>query len=492
MYTWELNKFSYKLYDTLQISEVLFVPDKIKENLIKGLSLILSYELEPDKQEVIIKDIDNVDIQESHIKISHKYKFLEVYIRYLFIGIIGNVLSIIFNIKYLLFDNHKNKDDIVLIMNSFGHLNRLTILPSIINQNNQTVYIYNNTSPKNVLNILKSKNSFLLLPSIPAITVFKSLLKISKNSSKIKFITNNVFSINGEKVLENKILDYFYNNIIHYYWAKKVLIKFKKRYTNIKYAIFDLDFGGKELFIINELQQNNIPTYTIQHGMMTDPIPYMPVADYMLCCSEREKNLLINKGIDEKRLFTYGVPLQVVDTLKSNNKNQQPQFDILIISTSGPIWYQKDIIKLINKILPVNGEISIGLRFHPAHSKSEKFLWKNSISKESVTITSGSLIDNIFNAKKVICTSIDPMVPLIFYSVPTIYIIKNNLGHYNFLKEFPNVNIISEEDDDLFLDNFFNKSTIEGVSNTNNTKFVEIIGEPKLEKIINNIRKILC
>lgn len=104
---------------------------------------------------------------------------------------------------------------------------------------------------------------------------------------------------------------------------------------NIRLAIFGNDFSNRERAFIEVAKRKKISTLTMQHGVITEPGYYLPYADHILVWSERDRKILIEKGVIPSKVIVVGSPLY----LRKEKVSIQQQFAVN--------WVGKDNNKVV-------------------------------------------------------------------------------------------------------------------------------------------------
>ena len=259
---------------------------------------------------------------------------------------------------------------------------------------------------------------------------------ISQKMDSMMFLQlNNRLKINVHKHL--------INTIIHIYWGKAIAQMLMRKYPNAVF-IFDQggELGGKESAIIDVLNLSNAKTIVIQHGTSLDMKYYYPITKYIFCCSEREKNILINDGLEEERIFNIGAPFQVSAGFNIKRKSLKAS-QYLILAGAGPQWEQYKFIETILKSTVLKTSKNKSLRYHPSFNNYQKSMWKKALNTYEIR-QDCDLIDEIIASDIIISFSIDAIIPAIYLSKKTIFVIYNDQlewKYLNYLEEYPTVSV---------------------------------------------------
>ena len=182
--------------------------------------------------------------------------------------------------------------------------------------------------------------------------------------------------------------------------------------SNDKLWIFEQD---KHYFtpVINEFRKKGVMTVELQHGTFFNPETdnRLPLyVDKMICCSEREKCLYRDGGVDMKDVYVTGAPLQ---TLHEEKYAEGPiKYDLLVLLTEAtPTLIGRQIVTL-NYINEHYKDKRILIRFRPKSALRDK---KNLAEYvKEYRISSGtSLMEDLSSAEKVVTFSEDALFEII-------------------------------------------------------------------------------
>lgn len=196
------------------------------------------------------------------------------------------------------------------------------------------------------------------------------------------------------------------------------------RYYIMRYALYDIYakrvFAGtasnslwlfehdKFFFIpvINEFRKKNVLTVQMQHGTFFNPHTdaYIPLyTDKIFCCSEREKSLYKEGGVDGKDIYVTGAPLQ---TIGSSKLDVEKKYDVVVLLTET----DTSALSLQQKALKYLGdnyaEKKILLRFRPRSKERDKLKLAGYTFGFDIS-ESTSLMEDICSAHKVLSFSED-------------------------------------------------------------------------------------
>lgn len=132
------------------------------------------------------------------------------------------------------------------------------------------------------------------------------------------------------------------------------------------------DFFPIDYALFNTANKLNVPTYLLQHGIIgISHIPF--TAKKIIVYGELNKEELIRKGVDSKRIILGGMP---ASDIVFNNKREVFKATsirrILILSdTQGALLYPSvysEYLKVLKALVCNNPEITFSIKLHPAEN----------------------------------------------------------------------------------------------------------------------------
>lgn len=299
-----------------------------------------------------------------------------------------------------------NLDDEDFIIIATCDFNRVKTLPLIANNFKYKVFFLPTlTRPKQVRNLYNYyKNAemdvYFGTFSNDVIKEYSNFLRRNKALfSKIKC---------EDKDSERLLLYFMKRFAIYSIYTKDIF----KHASNEKLWIFEQD---KHYYIpvINEFRKKGVMTIEMQHGTFFNPITddRLPLyVDKMICCSEREKCLYRDGGVDIKDIYVTGAPLQ---TLHAKKFTDGPiKYDLLVLlSDTIPRCIERQIVclKYINEHYRDKKTL---LRFRPKSAAKDKKNLAEYIKGYRVSLGT-SLSEDLCSAEKVITFSEDTVFEII-------------------------------------------------------------------------------
>ncbi|MGD9176689.1 MAG: hypothetical protein PVJ35_01990 [Desulfobacterales bacterium] len=239
------------------------------------------------------------------------------------------------------------------------------------------------------------------------------------------------------------ITKYYYALLIYHSWAEENALKLAAAYPNALF-IFDLDEAGKELLLADSLNRLGKKTLVIQHGILTDAKRYIPTCSYMACNSERDRQALISEGVGAKKLYVTGQPLQTIEDSIPSDKKSMISYPILILAGAGPIWLQRNYVKMLKRSQYLKSYPHTFMRIHPAMDAKQQRIWLFNKNLKP-TDPKESLRECISKCQFIITFSIDALVVAVRQQRPTIVCIPESFffpAWHNFLKTVPMVKLV--------------------------------------------------
>lgn len=209
--------------------------------------------------------------------------------------------------------------------------------------------------------------------------------------------------------------------------------------------------------VITNLRSMGKKSTMLQHGLFFKPTTdFFPLhCDYVLCCSEREKEIYITEGVTSDRINVLGIPLQTLCRKGKSENNDTQQYQLLILLTLIDKRNAPQISEILDYIRKNYKNVLI--RFRPrSKDRDMKFLQGH---LEGFDISDGETItQDIAKSNKMITFSADAIVEVVNHNKPFIYIwLKEKLS---FVKELDCTTIDNYQERIKFLmesDNYTNK-----------------------------------
>lgn len=366
-----------------------------------------------------------------------------------------------------------------------------TIFPS---EKTELVYMYTNQM---FLPIKKKKkyapegfNPFFLCPVLIPFNIFFRMLSYCLTSGIYSYSAcNRLLMVNGlNSNISVEIQKLILKTFLYQYWGKIVSKRLTQFFPEAVF-FFEDDFIGKQLNLVEELNKLQKQTVQIQHGTMTDARYYFPLCKWMLCCSEREKKLLIQSGIEENRLFIMGAPLQ---TLPGHATLIHPSnFEMLILAGQGNHALQHFYTQMLIQSKRIQSCKNGLLRAHPVFTPGEKTAWMNSVPNFKV-IPHSFLTQDITQSELIITFSLDAMIQCLWKKKKTILCYDPADDSLNFLKEIPFFKIaVQREELDKAIFEFNNIPEPMNAPLINEQLMEQFFGTSDLSKIKSNVAQFL-
>jgi hypothetical protein len=164
----------------------------------------------------------------------------------------------------------------------------------------------------------------------------------------------------------------------------------------------------------------------------------------MACNSERDRQALISEGVGAKKLYVTGQPLQTIEDSTLFNKKSMPSYPILILAGAGPIWLQRNYVKMLKNSQYLKSYPHIFMRIHPAMDAKQQRIWLFNRNLKP-TDPKESLGECISKCQYIITFSIDALVVAVRQQRPTIVCRPESFffpAWHNFLKTVPMVKLV--------------------------------------------------
>lgn len=219
------------------------------------------------------------------------------------------------------------------------------------------------------------------------------------------------------------------------YQVIRSVLSFFLIYSNIvkEYLKGSDDFNGKWVLehqiyyfipVIYNLRATGKDTTMLQHGLFFKPTTdFFPLnCDEVLCCSEREKNIYLREGVEEKRVKVLGIPIQTIHRFANTKPvtRDEKHYNLLLlltVVTEANAHLIKDILSYIrgkyDKVL---------LRFRPRSRDDDMRLLGESVHEFTISDFSHTIDEDLYNSKRVISFSADAIVEVVKVGRPFLYI----------------------------------------------------------------------
>ena len=156
-----------------------------------------------------------------------------------------------------------------------------------------------------------------------------------------------------------------------------------------------------------------VMTTQLQHGTFFNPgdTTYFPLySDKIICCSDREKGLYKETGVEDCDIYIVGAPLQTIGP--KNKPNVEEKYDLTVVLTdTAPkeLNLQKKVLTYIKENLENK---KVLLRFRPRSAATDKVKLEG--YTEGFTISEGTtLSEDLCSAGKIITFSLDSIYEII-------------------------------------------------------------------------------
>lgn len=272
------------------------------------------------------------------------------------------------------------------------------------------------------------KYTLFFLPTVTRPTVVKTYYKhyIDHSQEKVyfgtftwsdvtkykKFIKQNaplIREIHCDNKNDTRVLrEYVRRFALYRIYAERVFAKANKDML----WLFEHD---KFFFIpvIKYFREKGIMTIQLQHGTFFNPeaTTYFPLySDKIICCSEREKGLYKETGVEDDDIYIVGAPLQTIGL--KNKPDMEEKYDLMVVLTdTAPkeLDLQKKVLTYIKEKF---GNKKVLLRFRPRSAATDKV---NLVGyTEGFTISEGTtLSEDLCSAGKIITFSLDSIYEII-------------------------------------------------------------------------------
>ena len=352
----------------------------------------------------------------------------------------------------------------------------------------------NNFNLKKKISWQKNDNVILIFPTFG---LFKSLIKMFKYvnflgpalEQRVSFL----FGENKKPEMIAKMHEMIIRSIYYQNNAEKFALKIKRQFDKSVF-VFDNDVFGFNFFLANELNLNRQKTVHVQHGSYVgNDLEFIPpVCRFMLCCSEREKKIQVDHGFEPLDLFVFGAPIQTIsDSVCKEEVINKIEIDIIILGTSGPIYFLEECLNII-EVIKQFSDLRIVLRHRPGASRKEKSLWERKLCSAIVS-KNKFLREDIQLSELVICCSLDAVISCLRNRKKTIFCsVPQHISEFEFLLDHSFVKVVSTKEGLIDAIKYFDSIPYSEYRKICDMKFVdENFGISDVHQITDNFQRIL-
>lgn len=249
---------------------------------------------------------------------------------------------------------------------------------------------------------------------------------------------------------------------------------------------FDYDIDCKYILLNNYIHRlrPNDKTVHIQHGtFLKYPSLYCnPASDFSLCCSEREKLIILQHNKFNSKVEVLGAPLQSFENMEATIKKSNT-FDIVVLMTMVTDVNKEDQIRLLSKI--GNSGLKVLIRYRPSSKAYDRSIL--SPYTQGMTISNGTTLkQDILCSKAVVSFSEDAIFECFINEKKVIFCRTEEYRNiYNFNHHSDNVIICNiNELFDIDINKF-----VENPTNYEQDEFVRYnFGEFNFNRLIANMK----
>lgn len=371
--------------------------------------------------------------------------------------------------------NYRLDDEDFIMIASYDGFNRVKTLPLIAGKFKYKVFFLPTlTRPKYVrdfYNYYKHAEMDVYFGTFPN-HVIKDYGIFLKRNKKL-------FSdIKCDDKESEKILCYMMKRFaIYSIYAKDIF----KHASNEKLWIFEQD---KFYFIpiINEFRKKGVMTVEMQHGTFFNPVTdfRLPLyVDKMICCSEREKSLYRDGGVDIKDIYVTGAPLQTLHEKK--DAEGLIKYDLLVLLTDAT---QTHIGRQIVTLTYINEHFKdkrILIRFRPKSALRDKKNLAEYVKGHSIS-TGTSLMEDLCSSERVVTLSEDSIFSIIQAKKPFVAFVNESDLYGGYLDGLCH----TTDDIESCLTELFRKDYTTDID-----KYIYAFGETDVNVVKNRFEKVL-
>jgi hypothetical protein len=338
-----------------------------------------------------------------------------IYSNFLYLIKIQNKLKLDFsNVKY------------IFLPFSDSHFIRFKHIPSILEKDYAMIY-----PPAFHIDGIIKHLSFFSKRKTPVLTPdfgFKNALIFLYHSIKKTYKITNVSKELAKEIsyeAKNSFQLGIMMSILNQLYIERFLKSISKANNNKIIWFFDFDKDYKYIAFNSEIKKTRKDDLTvhIQHGLFwgNDLCYVSPNVDYIFCCNNRERNIILSTISDPKRVLVMGVPFQAFDNMHDKKvENESTNYDYLILLSSS---FDDKAFKIQCEILSYfksQESFSYVVRLRPMSKdndieKFDSFLDNNCITSNT------TLSQDIDKARSIVSFSEDSLIECFRKKKPTLF-----------------------------------------------------------------------
>lgn len=335
------------------------------------------------------------------------------------------------NFIYLIKIHNKPKLDFsnikyIFLPFSDSHFIRFKYIPNILESDYAIIYppAFHTDGIIKHLSFFSERKTSIITPSFGFKNALIFLYRSIKNIYKIMAVSKELaseFSYKEKNSFELGMMISILNQV----YMNEFLNSIVKVNKNKIIWFFDFDKDYKFIAFnseIKKMRQEDL-TVHIQHGLFwgNDICYVSPNTDYIFCCNNRERNIILSTISDPKRVLVTGVPLQTFDNIfEENLENESAKYDYLVLLSSS---FDDKAFKIQCEILSYfkgQESFSYAVRLRPASKdydveKFDSFLDNNCITSNT------TLSQDIDKAKFIVSFSEDSLIECFRKKKPTLF-----------------------------------------------------------------------
>ena len=345
----------------------------------------------------------------------------------IFIVFFGVIYS---NFLYLIKIQNKPKLDFskvkyIFLPFSDSRFIRFKHIPSILEKEYAIIYppAFHIDGIINHLTFFSKRKTSVFTPNFGFINAFIFLYHSIKNIYKISPVSKEFakeLSYKAKNSFELGIMI----SILYQVYMKEFLDTISVNKNKIIW-FFDFDKDYKYIAFNSEIKKTRQDDITvhIQHGLFwgNDLCYVSPNVDYIFCCNNRERNIILTTISDPKRVLVTGAPFQAFDNIYDEKvENESTKYDYLVLLSSS---FDNKVFKIQCEILSYfksQESFSYIVRLRPMSrdndiEKFDSFLDNNCITSNT------TLSEDINKARSVVSFSEDSLIECFRKKKPTFF-----------------------------------------------------------------------
>jgi hypothetical protein len=349
--------------------------------------------------------------------------FIKLFI--VFLGVLNSNILYFFKIRNKIKFDFSSVKYIFLPFSDIDFI-RFQNIPNIITKDYAIIYppAFHINGVVKHLSFFCNKGIRVLTPSFGIKNAILLIYYSTKSISKIKRISNEIereISVKAKNSFQlGFILSILYRNYMEFF-----LDDLSKVNKHKIIWFFDFDKDYKYIAFNSEIKntRNDDLTVHLQHGLFwgNDLCYVSPNADYLFCCNNRERDIVLESISEPHRVLVTGAPLQSFEkTITKNSITVPNKYNYVVLLSS---CFDEKVFQIQSQVLNYlrnKADVNYSVRLRPMSKESDITKLGDILDKNCITF-GNSISQDIDNATTVISFSEDSLLECFRKNKPTFY-----------------------------------------------------------------------